>query len=102
MMDSLERLEEKVDSMSLAQSGSSTSTRTTPGRSSSQATPGTPGSAAVDSMPAPTDFRESPPYFTAPHRTLVWPNIFTRLTRSVPAAADGLAALSEGGTSWLL
>lgn len=47
----------------------------------------------------PSDIR---PYFTAPHRTVIWPTIYSHLTHAVPDAAEQLASLAEGGTSWLI
>lgn len=42
------------------------------------------------------------PYFTAPHRTIVWPAIYTCITRLVPQASSQLTQLAKGGTSWLM
>lgn len=108
-MESLERLEEKIDnmsltgvrpaSMSLASAGPSSSSHQTPGsvRSDRDDRIGT------DVVPPILETAQGPPpYFAAPHRTVVWPVVCTEITRLVPHAAPHLAALSEGGTSWLL
>lgn len=108
MMDTLERMEEKIDNMSITggRPGSSQMTAV-PGSSSHQ----TPASAHSDRderslrdaiPPRSETSSETPPYFAAPHRTVVWPTIYSQLTRFVPQAIPQLAALSEGGTSWLL
>lgn len=59
-------------------------------------------SPAVSSPPTSRFKSQLSPYFTAAHRTLLWPCIYSHVTRVIPEAAQRLAALAEGGTAWLI
>lgn len=107
MQETLERLEEKIDSISTGSTRPSSVGRFSIAPSSSHQTPASvrsdPEEGSVHPPAVTSDLpQDIPPYFAAPHRTVVWPTIFSELTRSVPQASGRLAALSEGGTSWLL
>lgn len=80
-------------------SGAPSSSQQTPGSASSEAIDKSASDYAARALDSP---KETVPYFTAPHRTIVWPAIYTHIERFVPQAVSQLAQLSEGGTSWLL
>lgn len=110
MLDTLVRLEEKIDHMSLPTTASSSSSwyarsvlpslsQWTPGAASSEGTE----QPASEFEAGTTDVaKAAPPYFTAPHRTIVWPAIYSCIIRLVPKASAQLAQLATGGTSWLM
>lgn len=110
MLDTLQRMEEKIDNLSRGSSGvpsgSPWQTTTPAAQSSAQQYPTFGYSEGHEQAPVePRSFdstKEMPPYFTAPHRTIVWPAIYTHIERFAPQAASRLAQLAEGGTSWLM
>lgn len=108
MVETLERLEAKIDNLNPLSTRASSSSYASVAPSSVQQTPGSGRSdrddrTQLESFPlSPEVSQERPPDFTAPHRTVVWPNIYEELNRKVPQASAQLAGLSEGGTPWLL
>lgn len=110
MLDTLTRLEEKIDHISVQSNAASSSASDTRLEipSLSQRTPETTSpydieqSTTDDELGVLDTAKATPPYFTAPHRTIIWPAIYSCITRIVPRASPVLAQLAAGGTSRLM
>ena len=106
MLKTLDRLQEKVDHISVLTTTAPSSSgyvRSTVPSSPSQWTPGAASPDGTERSVTDVDAaKATPPHFIPPHRTIVWPAIYSCITRLVPQASSQLVQFAKGGTPWLM
>lgn len=107
ILDTLTRLENKFDNLSLGQSNSSTPdlrTRSLNTQTSSQSQ--SSGKAAQQDSEYPGEYsselQRSYQHLTVPHKIILWPSIYIHLINSGIGAASDLQFILQEGTPWFI
>ncbi|KAI9712056.1 MAG: hypothetical protein M1820_001765 [Bogoriella megaspora] len=108
ILDSLQRMELKLDRLNSTDPTSSTSSQMDPAAAISSrglsTVAGTPAGIDAGSKYATEAFIEPKPnrHVTAPHKVLLWPAIWTLLINSGHPVAQDVQRISQEGTPWIL
>ncbi|KAK6438601.1 hypothetical protein LTR95_005190, partial [Oleoguttula sp. CCFEE 5521] len=106
ILDTLTRLENKFDNMSISNAANSSSgsdflsgTHNSSSQSSGKRTNERKTASGHD---LPTEMRQSYQHLTVPHKVILWPSIYLHLVNSGIHAATDLQHILQEGTSWLI
>lgn len=101
ILDTLTRLENKFDNLSLGQSNASTPDMMT---RSSNAYPSSQSSSrnARPGEDLPIELQRSYQHLTVPHKVILWPTVYIHLINSGIAASSDLQFILQEGTPWFI